>query len=142
MTRPPLPADPRPGTRPLEQTILGALGIQLIEATDQRVIACMPVSDDVRDGRGMVSAGALLVLSETAASTGAGLAAGPGRRAFGVEIDGALVADVASGSVTCTAIPVLVEPGRQVWHMRIVDDEGAAVGDARCTLAIRDLPAG
>lgn len=111
-----------------------------MEASGERVVVEADVTDAVRDPRGAFSLGSMLVLAETAASTGAGLAAGIGHRAFGLEIDGAMVMEVREGVVRCTGTPLVTTSSRQVWHMVLADESGATVGDARCTLAIVEQP--
>ena len=134
-TTPPLPADPRPGTRLLADTALGALGIDLITCSADRVVARMPAPAH------RATAGLLLVLAETAASTAAGLAAGPTRRAFGAELDAALLAPPApSGFVTAVACPLRRDDERHTWRIEITDSTGTLVLDGRCTLGIVDAP--
>jgi acyl-coenzyme A thioesterase PaaI-like protein len=126
---PALPADPRPGTRALDDTALGALGIDLLVASATRTVLRMP-APTARD-RGL-----LLVLAESAASTGAGLAAGPDARAFGAELNAHFLADPTPGTVIAIAEPLLVEPTRQVWHVRAFDGRDALLLDGRCTLGV------
>ena len=70
LDQPALDADPRPGTRPLAQSSLAVLGIELLEVGADRVIVRMPAPAHVRERA------TLLVLAESAASTAAGTAAG------------------------------------------------------------------
>ncbi len=130
----PLTADPRPGTRDLAQTTLGVLDIELLECSGDRVVARMPVDGTV------ACRGLLLVLSETAASTAAGLAAGAGRRAFGAELDASFVAQPASGVVVATATPLVLDDDRHVWRIQVVDAAGDQVLESRCTLSVVVAP--
>lgn len=131
----PLPADPRHGAGPLATTSLGQLGIELLEVHVDRVIARMPAP-------GRFDRGALLVLAESAASTAAGTAAGPSRRAFGAELDAAFLdADWAGPVVLAQATPLVVDPARHTWRIEVVDALGTRLLEARCTLGIVDAPA-
>lgn len=130
-----LEEDPRPGTRPLAQSALGALGIELIECSPRHVVARMPV-----DG-GAGARGLLLVLAETAASTAAGLAAGEGRRAFGAELNASFVAGPRAGNVVAEATPFRLTSDQHVWRIAAVDEDGMQVLEARCTLSVVDAPA-
>ena len=132
---PALARDPRPGTRPLADTALGALGIELVSCAATEVVARMHV-----DGSSS-SAGVLLVLAETAASTAAGIAAGSRRRAFGAELNASFVARPVAGVVTATAHHRALAAQRHVWAITVVDASGAVVLEARCTLGVVDAPA-
>ncbi|MEO6867255.1 MAG: hotdog fold thioesterase [Gaiellales bacterium] len=129
-----LPEDPRPGTRPLADTALGALGIELLECGADRVVARMPV-----DGSTAMRS-RMLVLAETAASTAAGIAAGPGLRAFGTELNASIVATPAAGPVLASALPLMLGTDRHVWRIVACDATGARVLEARCTLSIVATP--
>jgi uncharacterized protein (TIGR00369 family) len=131
----PLPADPRPGTRALVDTALGVLGIELLDASAERVEARMPVDGSI------VCRGLLLVVAETVASTAAGLAAGEGRRAFGAELDASFVAQPAAGVTTSVATPLVLLDDRHVWRIEVRDATGAQVLEARCTLSVVDAHA-
>ena len=136
-TAPALVADPRPGTRALERTALHALGIELVDCAPDRVIARM-TSDGSRSFRSQ-----LLVLAETTASTAAGLAAGPTRRAFGTELNASVIATPAPGTIIAVAVPWIVDEDRHVWRIAAHDSTGARVLESRCTLSIVEAaPAG
>lgn len=130
-----LDGDPRPGTRPLDQTALGVLGIELIECSPRHVVARMPIAE------GTSSPGLLLVLAETAASTAAGMAAGAGRRAFGAELDASFLAAPRGTAVIAEATPYVLGEELHTWRIVVVDGEGTHVLEARCTLGVVELPA-
>lgn len=130
----PLTADPRPGTRPLTETALGVLNIELLACTPERVEARMPVDGSV------ACRGLLLVVAETVASTAAGLAAGVGRRAFGAELDASFVAQPAAGIAIAVATPLVLLAERHVWRIEVRDSSGALVLESRCTLSVVDIP--
>lgn len=131
----PLTSDPRPGTRPLDATALGALGIELLECSTERVVARMPVDGSI------ACRGLLLVVAETVASTAAGLAAGEGRRAFGAELDASFVAQPAPGMTIAVATPYVRGADRHVWRIRVHDTVGQLVLESRCTLSVVNAPA-
>ena len=115
----------------------GVLGIEIIELTDDRVIATMPVDDRTRQPFGILHGGASIALAETVASLGA-----TGRIdrerfiAVGQEINGNHVRQKAEGIVTATAVPAHVGRSSQVWTVEIRDEAGRLVCIARCTIAI------
>lgn len=126
--------DPRPGTRSLADTALGALGIDLIECSPRHVVARMRLVP------GPGARGTLLVLAETVASTAAGLAAGHGRRAFGAELDAAFLAEPRGAAVVAEATPFRLGRDRHVWRIVVVDAAGTHVLESRCTLGVVDAP--
>lgn len=131
----PMSVDPRPGTRPLADTALGVLGIELLTCDPERVVARMPVDGSI------ACRGLLLVLAETAASTAAGLAAGARRRAFGAELNASFVAQPTAGRVMAEATPWSITDDRHVWRIVATDAAGVCVLESRCTLSVVDTPA-
>ncbi|MCW2920287.1 MAG: thioesterase [Thermoleophilia bacterium] len=131
----PLTADPRPGTRPLADTALAVLGIELLHCARDRVEARMPVDGSI------ACRGLLLVVAETVASTAAGLAAGDGRRAFGAELNASFVAQPAAGSCIANATPYELGHERHVWRIQVHDSAHELVLESRCTLSVVDAPA-
>lgn len=137
-----LDADPRPGTRPLDQTILGRMGIEIVEASGKRVELRMPVGPAVHQPYGLLHGGASVVLAESAASTGGGIAAGDGRRVFGIQISANHLRPVRDGVVTAVGVPIHLGRTTQVWRVDIRDAAGRLACTSRCTLAVRDVDDG
>ena len=115
----------------------GTLGIVVVELTDERVVATMPVDDRTRQPFGILHGGASITLAETVASLGA---AGRIDRehfvAVGQEINGNHLRPKSDGVVTATGVPVHVGRASQVWSVEIRDEEGRMVCISRCTIAI------
>lgn len=133
--------DPRPGTAPLENTVLGTLGIEVLEASGERVVLTMPVGPQVHQPYGILHGGVSVVLAETAASVGAGLAAGSDRAVFGMEINANHLRPIRSGTVTTVGTPIHVGRTTQVWETRTTDERDRLVSVSRCTLAVRERSA-
>jgi uncharacterized protein (TIGR00369 family) len=117
--------------------LAGALGIELLELTAQRVVATMPVDDRTRQPFGILHGGASIALAETVASLGA--AAGIDRTRFtavGLEINGNHLRPKMDGVVTATAVPVHVGRSTQVWSIEIRDEQERLVCISRCTMAV------
>jgi 1,4-dihydroxy-2-naphthoyl-CoA hydrolase len=121
-----------------ENTIHEALGIRAVEMTPERVVLEMDVAPRVHQPFGILHGGASAVLAESAASIGAYLSAGPEKRALGIELNISHLEATRSGTVRATAAPVRRGRSLQVWEVDLVDEDGAPVAVARCTLAIRD----
>ena len=117
-----------------------SLGIQILEISDDRVIATMPVDERTHQPFGILHGGASIALAETAASLGA---AGRIDReqfvAVGQEINGNHLRRKSEGMVTATAVPVHVGRSSQVWSIAITDEQGRLVCISRCTIAIVPL---
>ena len=115
----------------------GALGIRIVELTDDHVIATMPVNERTHQPFGILHGGASIALAETAASLGA--AGRIDRECFmavGQEINGNHLRPKSEGMVTATAVPVHVGRSSQVWSIEIRDEQGRLVCISRCTVAI------
>lgn len=112
------------------------LGIDVVEATAERVIATMPVTPDHHQPMGFLHGGATVALAETVASIGAFLRAPEGYVAFGMEINANHLRAVRTGTLTATATPLHAGRTSQVWEIDVRDDAGHRVCISRCTLAI------
>jgi uncharacterized protein (TIGR00369 family) len=126
-----------PLTNLQQETLLATLGIEIVEATKERVIATMPVGPKVHQPFGLLHGGASVSLAETAASLAAYMNVDHATEtAVGIEINANHLRAKRDGVVTATATPVHVGKRTQVWDVRIEDEEGRAVCVSRCTLAV------
>ena len=119
-----------------ENTLLGALGIEITEATPQRVAGRMPVDRRTHQPFGLLHGGASVALAETLASLAGQLNVGEGEMVVGLEINANHLRGVRSGEVTGVATPVHVGRRTQVWSIDIRDESGKPVCLSRCTLAV------
>ena len=125
-----------------DTTLLATLGIEVVEATKQKVVARMPVEPRVHQPFGLLHGGASVALAETVASIGAWMNCDQAtQNVVGIEINANHLRAVKDGFVTGTATPVHVGRSTQVWTISIVDDKGKAVCVSRCTLAVVPKPA-
>ncbi len=123
-------------------TLLVTLGIEIVEATKERVVATMPVGPKVHQPFGLLHGGASVALAETVASTAAWMNVDQATQVpVGIEINANHLRAKREGVVTATASPVHVGRSTQVWEVRITDEEGRAVCVSRCTLAVVPRPA-
>src|SRR4051794_30666167 len=122
-----------------ERTVMGTLGIDVVEMGPERVVLRMPVGEKVHQPYGLLHGGVSVVLAETGASLGAWIAAGPEFNTFGVEINANHLRSVRSGVVTSVSEPVRQGRTMAVWDTRITDDKDRLICVSRCTLAIRPL---
>ncbi len=119
------------------RTMLGTLDVDIIEASGERVVLEMPVGPKVHQPYGVLHGGASVVLAETGASIGAGIAAGPEFEAFGVEINANHLRTVTSGRVRSVSTPIRQGRSVAVWDTQIFDDRDRLVCVSRLTVAIR-----
>ena len=75
------------------------MGIEIIEASPQRLVATMPVEGNTQPF-GLLHGGASVVLAETLGSIGTALHAGPTRMSVGVDINATHHKSATSGVVT------------------------------------------
>ena len=115
----------------------GTLGIELLELSEARVVATMPVDERTRQPFGILHGGASVALAETVASLGA--AARIDRERFvavGQEINANHLRPKSDGVVRATGVPVHSGRTSQVWSIEIADEQGRLVCISRCTLAV------
>ncbi len=124
------------------QSIHELLGVEVIEATTDRVVMRLPVTWRVHQPYGILHGGVSALLAESAASFGAALAAGPGRNVVGIELNASHLRSARDGHLIAEATPVRVGRTVQVWRVGLTDDAGRAICEARCTLAVLGGPGG
>lgn len=125
-----------------QETLLSTLGIEIVEATRERVVATMPVGPRVHQPFGLLHGGASVALAETVASTAAWMNVDQATQVVvGIEINANHLRAKRDGTVTATATPLHVGRRTQVWDVRIADEQGGVVCASRCTLAVVPRPA-
>jgi len=113
------------------------LGIEIVELSESRVVATMPVDARTHQPFGILHGGASIALAETVASLGATARIDRDRFvAVGQEINGNHIRAKRDGVVRATAVPLHAGRSSQVWSIEIVDEEGKLVCISRCTMAI------
>ena len=118
-------------------TLLTTLGIEIVEATKDRVVARMPVGPKVYQPFGILHGGASVALAETVASTGAWMTIDQEKeRVVGVEINANHLRAKSDGMLTATGTPVHTGRRIQVWEVKILDEAGKSICISRCTLAV------
>ena len=122
-------------------TLLERMGIELTEASRERLVGTMPVEGNTQP-YGLLHGGASVVLAESLGSFGAAMHAGPGRVAVGLDINATHHRAARSGVVTGTA--TLLSAGRTLVSYEIVvtDEEGRRVCTSRLTCLLRDAAPG
>lgn len=117
-------------------TLIGALGIEFLEAGDDWLRGRMPVDARTRQPYGLLHGGASVALAETLASWAGSCAAPAGKLCVGQEINANHVRPVSEGWVYGVATPESLGRTAQVWSIRITGEAGKLVCISRMTLAV------
>ncbi|MFB7219089.1 PaaI family thioesterase [Streptomyces sp. NPDC056227] len=115
------------------------MGIQIVEASADRVVGTMPVEGNTQP-YGLLHGGASAVLAETLGSVGTMLHGGATKLAVGVDLNCTHHRGVRSGLVTGTATPVHRGRSTATYEIVITDEQDKRVCTARLTCLLRDAP--
>ncbi len=111
------------------------MGIEIIEASPQRLVATMPVEGNTQPF-GLLHGGASVVLAETLGSVGTALHAGPTRMSVGVDINATHHKSATSGVITAVATALSLGKTLCCYDVVITDDKGERTCTARITCLI------
>ncbi|MGB3682616.1 MAG: hotdog fold thioesterase [Rubrobacteraceae bacterium] len=121
----------------MENTIMEAIGIEVVETSGDRVVATMPVHGPTRQPFGVLHGGASVVLAETVASIGTfDLIDQENELAVGLEINANHVRGKSEGVVTAVGTPLHKGRKVMVWDVRVTDEEEKLICVSRCTVAV------
>lgn len=113
------------------------MGIQITEASADRVVATMPVAGNTQPA-GLLHGGASVVLAEQVGSIAATLLAGPEREAVGIEVSASHLKAAREGVVTAVATPISIRRTLATYRIDITDESGERTCAARLTCFLRD----
>jgi len=117
------------------------LGITLVSAARDQVVATMPIGPNHRQQLGYLHGGISITLAESLASLGSVLNIDASRQmAFGLEINASHLRSKRDGVLTGTATPIRLGRTVHVWDVRITDETDKLICISRCTIAIVDRP--
>jgi uncharacterized protein (TIGR00369 family) len=115
------------------------MGIEMLEATPQRLVATMPVAGN-RQPFGLLHGGASVVLAESLGSIGAALHGGPEKVPVGIEINATHHRSATSGTVTGTATAISLGRTLATYEVVVTDESGQRLCTSRITCLLRDRP--
>jgi uncharacterized protein (TIGR00369 family) len=115
------------------------MGVQLTEASPQRVVGTMPVDGNTQP-YGLLHGGASVVLAETLGSVGGFLHAWPEKVSVGVDINATHHRSATSGLVTGTATAIHLGRTSAAYEIVITDEAGKRICTSRITLALIPNP--
>ncbi|MYL33790.1 hotdog fold thioesterase [Pontibacillus yanchengensis] len=120
-----------------KNTMLGALGMEEVTLTKDRVVLSMPVDERTHQPLGFLHGGASVALAETAASIGSILHVDMEQyNVFGIEINANHIKSKHSGLVYGVATPTHIGKSTMVWEINIVDESDALICVSRCTVGV------
>ena len=111
------------------------MGIQVIEASPQRLVGTMPVEGNTQPV-GLLHGGASVVLAESLGSIGTQLHAGIDRRIVGVDINATHHKSATSGIVTGVATAISLGKTLCVYDVVITNEAGERNCTSRITCMI------
>jgi 1,4-dihydroxy-2-naphthoyl-CoA hydrolase len=111
------------------------MGIELLEASPQRLVARMPVEGNTQP-LGLLHGGANVVLAESLGSIGTALHAGPDRMIVGVDINATHHKSARSGFVIGTATAISLGKTTCSYQIEIENEDGQRTCTARITCLI------
>lgn len=111
------------------------MGIEIIEASAQRLVATMPVEGNTQPA-GLLHGGASVVLAESLGSIGAQIHAGANRRVVGVDVNATHHRPARSGLVTAVATPISLGKTLCSYEIVITNEAGERTCTARITCLI------
>jgi len=114
------------------------LGIVVLEASAQRVVATMPVAGNTQPA-GLLHGGATAALAEGVGSIGALVHAGPGRSAVGIDLSVTHHRAAREGTVTAVATPLHLGATVATYEVAVTDDAGRRTATARLTCLVRTV---
>jgi 1,4-dihydroxy-2-naphthoyl-CoA hydrolase len=114
------------------------LGVEIVEASGDRVVLTMPVTPKVHQYVGIMNGGVSLYLCETAASIGVVAGAELDKvTPVGIEINANHIRAVSKGILTVEAAPIHSGRTVSVWKIDITNERGKLVCTSRLTMLIQ-----
>jgi uncharacterized protein (TIGR00369 family) len=108
----------------LNGTLAARLGILIVEASPDRVVAELEIRDDLRTVGGALHGGTLMALADTVGATAAMLNLPAGAATTTLESKTNFLAGGRTGSVRAEAVPLHRGKRTSVWQTRITDESG------------------
>lgn len=121
-------------------TAVAALGIEIVEVTDDALVGEMPVDARTIQPAGLLHGGASVLLAETLGSAAAMGCVDADAMAVGMEVNANHLKGVRAGRVRGVATPVRLGRTAQVWDIRITDEAGALVCVSRLSVMVVPRP--
>ncbi|MFE0748229.1 PaaI family thioesterase [Gordonia sp. NPDC058843] len=115
----------------------GVLGLQIVEAGPDRIIATMEITASHHQPFGIVHGGVYCAIGESVASMSGFLwlqDSGIGGTAVGVNNNTDFLRSVSTGTVTATSTPIHRGRRQQLWAVDMVDQDGVLLAKTQVRL--------
>lgn len=126
----PTPAPP-PAPEAINARIAGTLpailGVRFVAVALDRVVAELPLRDELLNGGGIAHGGTLMALADTAGAIGTVVNLPPGARTTTVESKTNFLAAARGGTLRAEATPLHRGRRTMVWQTRILDADGRVI---------------
>ena len=114
-----------------------AMGLRFIKATPDEYVAEIEITDHHMQAYGLVHGGVYAGMIETMCSTGAALTVWEENKStVGLENNTSFLKAVRSGSLRCTATPLVLGKRSHVWEASIHDNKNRLVAIGRVRLMV------
>jgi 1,4-dihydroxy-2-naphthoyl-CoA hydrolase len=131
--------DGPPSLVPLERTLDGTLGFELLEVGPELARGRAPVTDRLKQPYGLVHGGVYAAIAESLASVAThGAVHGEGKIAVGLSNHTSFMRPITEGTVHAEATVRHRGSTTWVWEVEITDDGGRLCALSRVTMAVRD----
>lgn len=111
-------------TQLFEGTLPALLGIRLVEATKDRIVAELPLRSDLNTTGGTVHGGTLMALADTIGAVGTVANLPPGAGTATLESKTNFFAGARGGVVRAESTPLHRGRRTMVWQTRVTDESG------------------
>jgi 1,4-dihydroxy-2-naphthoyl-CoA hydrolase len=108
----------------LAGTMAGFLGIRIVEASRDQIVAELEIRQEIQNGSGIVHGGTLMAFADTAGAVATVVNLPPGARTTTIESKTNFLAAGKAGVMRATATPLHKGRRTQVWQTSISDAGG------------------
>jgi 1,4-dihydroxy-2-naphthoyl-CoA hydrolase len=123
---------------PYGETFDALYGLEILEHSDERVTARVPVRDAIKQPMGIVHGGVFASIAESIASLATAMAvAAEGMTAQGLSNQTSFLRPILEGTVHATGLRRHRGRTTWVWDVEITDDAGRLCAVSRMTIAVR-----
>jgi uncharacterized protein (TIGR00369 family) len=120
-----------------KNTLMETLGIEIIEVSNDKVVASMPVTSKVHQPDGVLHGGATVALAETVGSYASVLSIDTETQMVrGIEIAANHLGSVKEGKVIATATPIHKGKTTHLWEIKIVDEQNKLISHCKLTTIV------
>lgn len=116
--------DPTPFNERMAGTLSTLLGLRIVEASPDRVVAELMIRDELRTVGGALHGGTLMALADTVGAAATVVNLPPGASTTTLESKTNFFAAGSEGVVRAEATPLHKGKRTQVWQTRVTDESG------------------